>query len=51
MGGYGAFPPAEKMKRDSPETRHIDMQAIDDFLRRCALNFRPHHEVLSELQA
>ncbi|MET3826223.1 2-polyprenyl-6-methoxyphenol hydroxylase-like FAD-dependent oxidoreductase [Sphingomonas sp. PvP055] len=43
LAGYGTFPEDARLVAPGPEIDRIDMDRIDDFLRRCALNFPPHH--------
>ncbi|WP_242140145.1 tryptophan halogenase family protein [Sphingomonas sp. TREG-RG-20F-R18-01] len=43
LAGYGTFPDDARLVPPGAEIERIDMARIDDFLRRCALNFRPHH--------
>lgn len=45
LAGYGHFPAPERQMSD--EERRFDMALIEDFVSRCALNFRPHREVLA----
>ncbi|MBY0447911.1 MAG: tryptophan 7-halogenase, partial [Hyphomonadaceae bacterium] len=45
LAGYGHFPAPERQVSD--EERRFDMALIEDFVSRCALNFRPHREVLA----
>lgn len=42
MAGYGTFPDDDRLVAPGPDIERIDMARIDDFLDRCALNFRPH---------
>ena len=50
LAGYGLFPDGGyRPPQGASETRY-DMAAIEDFVRRCALNFRPHTEQLEKLQ-
>ena len=44
LSGYGFFPPV----RAGAEDTRIDMAAIDDFVQRSALNFRPHRDLLRQ---
>lgn len=45
LAGYGLFPDQELRKPDGAEDR-FDLAEIDDFVARCALNFRNHAEQL-----
>lgn len=49
LGGYGRFP--EILRPPAPAEQRFDMAIIDDFVERCALNFRPHRERLTEVSA
>ncbi|WP_426257457.1 tryptophan halogenase family protein [Sphingomonas sp. DC1600-2] len=42
MAGYGTFPDEHRLVPAGPDIERIDLHKIDDFLDRCALNFRPH---------
>ena len=42
MAGYGTFPDDARLTPPGPDVERIDMARIDDFLNRCALNFRSH---------
>lgn len=43
FAGYGTFPEDARLVPPGPDIDRIDMARIDDFLRRCALNFHPHN--------
>ena len=49
LSGYGVFPDGSYRPPKPEETRY-EMAAIDDFVARCALNFRPHTEQLAALR-
>jgi len=51
LGGYGEYPRAEQLIPPSIKALRYDIARIEDFLSRCALNFRPHDQVLAELKA
>jgi hypothetical protein len=46
MAGYGTFPDDARLVPPGPDIDRIDMPKIDDFLQRCARNFRPHRDHL-----
>lgn len=46
LAGYGTFPDSAKISAPGPDIEHFDMQKIDSFLRRCAMNFIDHKELL-----
>lgn len=47
LGGYGVYPEPARLRAAEPRLQRFDMARIDDFLARCALNFRPHAEQLA----
>jgi tryptophan 6-halogenase len=49
LAGYGTFPDDAKITPPGDDIEQIDMTHIDDFLRRCALNF-PEHKALLDAQ-
>lgn len=49
LAGYGCFP-ADKAAQPVPP-KASDLSSVNDFIRRCGLNFRKHEEVLAELGA
>ncbi|PKQ26861.1 MAG: tryptophan halogenase, partial [Candidatus Anoxymicrobium japonicum] len=51
LAGYGQFPDVAKLRAPELGIGKADMAAIDDFRSRCALNFRDHAKVLSEMAA
>lgn len=42
LAGYGTYPDAVRLKPPPPQVPVADMAQIDDFMRRCALNFGDH---------
>jgi tryptophan 6-halogenase len=42
LAGYGTFPTDAQIKAPGADIKHYDMIAVDDFIRRCGLNFRDH---------
>ena len=48
LAGYGNFPDDKAIRPPAPAAARHDMAAIDDFVARCALNFRSHAELLAE---
>lgn len=46
LSGYGFYPEIREVPDDHPARTQVDMARIDDFVRRCALNFRAHNEQL-----
>jgi 2-polyprenyl-6-methoxyphenol hydroxylase-like FAD-dependent oxidoreductase len=50
LAGYGIFPNAPYRSPGNSREVGCDMRMIDDFVARCALNFKPHSEQLSGLR-
>ncbi|MEZ5920047.1 MAG: tryptophan halogenase family protein [Parvularculaceae bacterium] len=48
LGGYGNYPEDDKLLPANGKIEKFDMTIIDDFIRRCSLNFRAHKSVLTE---
>ncbi|HWT13470.1 MAG TPA: tryptophan halogenase family protein [Allosphingosinicella sp.] len=46
LAGYGNFPDDRAIRPAGPAALRHDMAAIDDFVRRCALNFPDHRRLL-----
>lgn len=46
LAGYGYYPELKQVPGDEKFASKIDMSEIDEFVRRCALNFRPQNEQL-----
>lgn len=46
FAGYGFFPPPQDSESTRKAAQRVDLREIDDFIRRCALNFRTHREQL-----
>jgi tryptophan 6-halogenase len=51
LAGYGTFPDDTKIKPSGDDIERIDMAHIDDFMRRCALNFTDHKKLLDAMQS
>ena len=49
FAGYGIFPPDEKIMPPGDDIAQIDMDAIDDFWTRCAMNYGDHKALLDAL--
>ena len=47
LAGYGTFPSDAKLQPPGSDIQHHDMAEIDDFIRRCALNFQDHKSLLA----
>jgi hypothetical protein len=46
FAGYGTYPPDARLVPPGDDITQYDMAQIDDFIRRCALNFSGHRAVL-----
>ncbi len=46
LAGYGYYPDIKPESADSEVRKKIDMTEVDEFVRRCALNFRTQNELL-----
>lgn len=46
LSGYGFYPPVNPGSTAPVATEKFDMAEIDEFIRRCALNFQPQNEAL-----
>ncbi len=46
LSGYGFYPPIKPTPVDTQSGSKIDMRAVDEFIRRCGLNFEPHNDAL-----
>lgn len=51
LAGYGTFPDDSKMTPAGKDIQLVDMAEIDDFLRRCGLNFTNHDSLLGSMSA
>lgn len=47
LAGYGLFPDTETLRKPEPHERGYDLARLDDFVRRCALNFDKHSRQLA----
>ena len=46
LSGYGFFPETRTVEGGEQYADKVDMAEIDEFVRRCALNFRSQNELL-----
>jgi hypothetical protein len=46
LSGYGYYPDLQQVPNAEKYSSRVDLNEIDDFVRRCAMNFRPHREQL-----
>ncbi len=51
LAGYGVYPQPQSLAPPDDSVRRANMPALDDFISRCAMNFRPHSELLALLGA
>ncbi|MCM8556214.1 tryptophan halogenase family protein [Sphingomicrobium sediminis] len=49
LAGYGNFPDVARLKEPPVEVPAADMGALTNFLSACAMNYRPHSEMLAAL--
>ncbi|MFC4701961.1 tryptophan halogenase family protein [Glaciecola siphonariae] len=47
LAGYGVFPEKQANTSVDYSAYHQEMAALDDFIRRCGMNFKQHHEQLA----
>lgn len=50
LAGYGIFPHSQPLVGNDERAQRFDLAAVQDFNRRCALNFATHAEQLSVMQ-
>ena len=46
LAGHGIYPDIEQRTGENQNARKIDMTEIDDFVRRCSMNFQSQNELL-----
>jgi len=46
LAGYGIYPAADQLKPGNDMANKHNLPQIEDFIRRCAMNFKPHREQL-----
>ncbi len=46
LAGYGHYPDIQSIANDHPATDKIDMNEVDEFIRRCSLNFASQNNAL-----
>jgi len=51
LAGYGVFPDQQSLRPTTEQERGYDLAKIDEFIRRCALNFDKHSTQLANLGA
>jgi hypothetical protein len=51
LSGMGILPNAQQVRKPTAEEACFDMNALDEFLRRCTLNFSDHRTHLNQLAA
>jgi 2-polyprenyl-6-methoxyphenol hydroxylase-like FAD-dependent oxidoreductase len=47
LAGYGVYPDVASLRPPNERGGAVNMSEIDEFMRRCALNFRPHREMIA----
>jgi glycine/D-amino acid oxidase-like deaminating enzyme len=50
LAGYGLYPTEDQLQPGNDFAKKFKLPVIRDFIRRCGMNFRPHKEVLREMQ-
>src|SRR3546814_15806547 len=50
LAGYGQFPDQARLRAPEPGIGTADMDAIDDFCSRCAINFRDHRREIGRAE-
>ena len=50
LAGYGVFPALKSSDAISSEQQHHGMKEINEFIRKCGLNFKSHNDLLADLQ-
>ncbi len=48
LAGMGILPKAEQVRKPTAEEARFDLPAMDNFLRRCTLNFSDHRQFLEQ---
>ena len=48
LAGYGVFPKINMEQSIDYSQHHQEITALSDFIRRCGLNFKNHHELLTQ---
>jgi len=46
LAGYGVFPEQSNLKPLDTQSQKVDLNKIDEFIKRCSLNFKPQSENL-----
>jgi flavin-dependent dehydrogenase len=49
LSGMGILPGAEQVRKPTPDEARFDLAALDEFLRRCTLNFIDHRQLLEKM--
>jgi 2-polyprenyl-6-methoxyphenol hydroxylase-like FAD-dependent oxidoreductase len=49
FAGMGVMPNAQQVRKATPEEGRYDLTLLDDFFRRCALNYTDHRTYLNQL--
>ncbi len=51
FSGYGIYPEGQQLQAATADVKRFNLADIDDFIKRCSANFKPHNELLEELTA
>lgn len=49
LAGYGIFPADNKISTPGNDIQKLDIEQMDDFIRRCGMNFIDHKELLERM--
>lgn len=50
LAGSGTFPNPERLRPGNEQERQYELEKIDRFIKRCALNFPPHKDQLAKVR-
>ncbi|WP_416308251.1 tryptophan halogenase family protein [Neptunicella sp. SCSIO 80796] len=50
LAGYGVFPKINKDQSIDYFAHHHEIDTLNDFIRRCGLNFKQHNELLTQME-
>jgi hypothetical protein len=50
LAGYGTFPPANQDQSIDYSAHQQELEGLNDFIRRCGLNFKKHNDLLTDCE-
>jgi hypothetical protein len=50
LAGSGLYPAQHQLKPGNEQAHRYKTEDIKEFIRRCGLNFTPHHQALAQLR-